>query len=364
MGEASYSVPTNLDVQRRHEPLIVRGGEGAGSGPAGSTTAAGTSGSGEWRHVRESTWRHVADDQDYEEDWNGERARRRRAGKYHASDSYNLEGNENEHDPLHLQRQQGRMAKRLKPNESNLDPLGKSLRPFTGSGSRLLEKEELPKYMREARLPIQQLPKELNGEDMAPRLKLSRKDGEKEMTVVTFIGDGEGGDADVSHVSRGDSRVRRWRLIPSSRDRLLLYELMPRFSLPVESVSIGIIHSACLRAKRLLAFSGYMEFNILSKGQDGYISVGLCRKWTNLARLVGWEPGSYGWHMDDGYVFESRGEGTHKGWPTGTTGDTVGCGVDFVKEQAFFTKNGKFVGYAFSALGKDLYPAIGLRTPG
>ena len=27
-------------------------------------------------------------------------------------------------------------------------------------------------------------------------------------------------------------------------------------------------------------------------------------------------------------------------------GDVVGCGVDYIKQQVFFTKNGEFVGYA------------------
>lgn len=68
----------------------------------------------------------------------------------------------------------------------------------------------------------------------------------------------------------------------------------------------------------------------------------------------------------DSYIFESRGEGTNRGWPTSTTGDTIGCGIDFTTGKAFFTKNSVFIGEAFGGLQDKgrLYPAVGLRTPG
>jgi hypothetical protein len=66
------------------------------------------------------------------------------------------------------------------------------------------------------------------------------------------------------------------------------------------------------------------------------------------------------------YLFECRGEGTSKGWPKSTTGDVIGCGIDFTTGQAFFTRNGECIGNAFSGLAKRgrLFPAVGLRTPG
>ena len=43
--------------------------------------------------------------------------------------------------------------------------------------------------------------------------------------------------------------------------------------------------------------------------------------------------------------------------------DTIGCGVNFLENNAFYTKNGKFLAPVFSNLPEhDLYPALGLRT--
>jgi hypothetical protein len=44
----------------------------------------------------------------------------------------------------------------------------------------------------------------------------------------------------------------------------------------------------------------------------------------------------------------------------------IGCGVNFADFSAFYTKNGKFLGTAFTNidLSQPVYPAVGLRTPG
>ncbi|GAA5975303.1 hypothetical protein JCM5350_006421 [Sporobolomyces pararoseus] len=131
----------------------------------------------------------------------------------------------------------------------------------------------------------------------------------------------------------------------------------------------------------------YFEVEILNKGVSGYIGIGLSHRSVSLSRLPGWESLSYGYHADDGRAFCCQGTGEPFG-PTFTTGDVVGCGVDWTdaggergkrerdgskkgKEKSkekgsgrvFYTKNGQFLGYAFSNLSGDLYPTIGLRTP-
>ncbi|KAK8844546.1 hypothetical protein IAR55_006393 [Kwoniella newhampshirensis] len=107
----------------------------------------------------------------------------------------------------------------------------------------------------------------------------------------------------------------------------------------------------------------YYEVLVLDKGLEGFMSVGWTLKGTNSRRLVGWDKGSWGWHGDDGRSFEGQGRG-QKFSETWTTGDTVGCGVDFSTGRAFFTKNGKMLGHRFSNLGRGLYPAVGLRSVG
>ncbi|KAJ7071552.1 SPRY-domain-containing protein [Mycena amicta] len=125
----------------------------------------------------------------------------------------------------------------------------------------------------------------------------------------------------------------------------------------------------------------YYEVDILSKGNKGHISIGFAGKDVKLSRLPGWEPNSWGYHGDDGCSFAAEKTGTTFG-PTYTTGDTIGCGIDFSANQAFFTKNGAFIGLifffasmpffyirigtVFKDVGKtiDLYPSIGLRHSG
>lgn len=87
----------------------------------------------------------------------------------------------------------------------------------------------------------------------------------------------------------------------------------------------------------------YYEAEVLDAGKCGYMSVGWVSEKTDLQRLVGWDQGSYGWHGDDGMSFEGCGTGVpfSELW---STGDIVGCGVDYTRKTAFFTKNGKFIG--------------------
>lgn len=73
------------------------------------------------------------------------------------------------------------------------------------------------------------------------------------------------------------------------------------------------------------------------------MGVGLTSKNVEINRLPGWDQTSYGYHGDDGHFFESAGKGISYG-PTYTTGDTIGCGINFMTRELFFTKNGKFLG--------------------
>nr|ODN89878.1 hypothetical protein L204_06155 [Cryptococcus depauperatus CBS 7855] len=128
----------------------------------------------------------------------------------------------------------------------------------------------------------------------------------------------------------------------------------------------------------------YYEIKVLQKGEEGFISIGWMEnsfasqtensqiignreqaRGRTLRRLVGWTPGTWGWHADDGRLFPGTGTGEIFS-ETWTEGDTVGCGVDwtFRPAKAFFTKNGKMMGYRMWQLPTLLHPAIGLRSPG
>ena len=67
-----------------------------------------------------------------------------------------------------------------------------------------------------------------------------------------------------------------------------------------------------------------------------------------MHHMPGWNQNSYGYHADDGKLFNGSLMGTVLG-PTCTDGDRMGCGVDFSIDRSsgyvnvFFTKNGKQV---------------------
>lgn len=62
-----------------------------------------------------------------------------------------------------------------------------------------------------------------------------------------------------------------------------------------------------------------------------------------LSRPPGWEGGSWGYHGDDGNCFHNSNCGKNYG-PKYTTGDVVGCGINFNTGCIFFTKNGHNLG--------------------
>ncbi|XP_065781645.1 ran-binding protein 10 isoform X3 [Muntiacus reevesi] len=107
----------------------------------------------------------------------------------------------------------------------------------------------------------------------------------------------------------------------------------------------------------------YFEVKIVSKGRDGYMGIGLSAQGVNMNRLPGWDKHSYGYHGDDGHSFCSSGTGQPYG-PTFTTGDVIGCCVNLINGTCFYTKNGHSLGIAFTDLPANLYPTVGLQTPG
>ena len=53
----------------------------------------------------------------------------------------------------------------------------------------------------------------------------------------------------------------------------------------------------------------YYEIEVSERGQHGYMTFGLSLGDVLLGRLIGWDPGSYGWHADDGRSFAGQGSG-------------------------------------------------------
>eukprot|EP01128_Nolandella_sp_AFSM9_P010857 TRINITY_DN7574_c0_g1_i1.p1 TRINITY_DN7574_c0_g1~~TRINITY_DN7574_c0_g1_i1.p1 ORF type:complete len:353 (-),score=33.58 TRINITY_DN7574_c0_g1_i1:129-1187(-) len=93
------------------------------------------------------------------------------------------------------------------------------------------------------------------------------------------------------------------------------------------------------------------------------IAIGISAK--ELPRYVsflGWSRNSIAYHSDDGTI---RSENVIAGEPFGTS-DVVGCGIDWEKEEVFFTKNGVFqqAVKTKSLRCRDWYPAIGTMCIG
>lgn len=107
----------------------------------------------------------------------------------------------------------------------------------------------------------------------------------------------------------------------------------------------------------------YYEVDILSKGAKANLSIGFSAGDVRLSRLPGWDRNSWGYHGDDGRSFANDKNGNAYG-PTYGSGDTIGCGIDFTQNRAFFTKNGAPLPMVFDGIGRDceLFPTVGLRS--
>ncbi|RIB18797.1 hypothetical protein C2G38_1319711 [Gigaspora rosea] len=101
----------------------------------------------------------------------------------------------------------------------------------------------------------------------------------------------------------------------------------------------------------------YFEIKIINKGKNGMIGIGCCTKqndkeiddsiiktdYINNILMPGQESKENelwgcGYHGDDGYSFCSGGVEPYG--PKYTTGDIIGCYLNFVNKMVFYTKNG------------------------
>ena len=106
----------------------------------------------------------------------------------------------------------------------------------------------------------------------------------------------------------------------------------------------------------------YFEMTVKDRGQKGYTTIGFTDEHFKNSRQPGWEANSYGYHGDDGNLYhgQGRGETYAQGF---TTGDTVGAGINYARQEIFFTRNGKVQPSIYKDVKSPLYPTIGLHSP-
>ncbi|RIB09735.1 hypothetical protein C2G38_247696 [Gigaspora rosea] len=102
----------------------------------------------------------------------------------------------------------------------------------------------------------------------------------------------------------------------------------------------------------------YFEVDIIDEGKNKAIGIGFWEKMINLDKMPGWDNRSWGYHGDNGNFFCC----SKSGHPYGSlfsTGDTIGCYLNFNNNTVFYTKNGINLGIAFQDLKDIMYPCVG-----
>ena len=109
----------------------------------------------------------------------------------------------------------------------------------------------------------------------------------------------------------------------------------------------------------------YFEVLIKDDGKDGDIYIGIGEKdITEKCLSLGSTSRSYGYH-NKGKSHNNK--KANKYGETFAKGDIIGCGIDLENKSIFYTKNGKFLDYAFKdinfEIGKGyLYPSVCMHT--
>lgn len=112
-----------------------------------------------------------------------------------------------------------------------------------------------------------------------------------------------------------------------------------------------------------------MVFTNLTVSHNSRIGIGYCYSSFPLDKFPGWTADSWGYHGDDGMIY--HGSPMRRYGPKFDTGDVIGCCLDFQNNCVFYTRNGEFLGVAFSGVEcwgpsgpRGIYPCVGLHSVG
>ncbi|XP_073288222.1 ran-binding protein M homolog isoform X1 [Primulina huaijiensis] len=122
---------------------------------------------------------------------------------------------------------------------------------------------------------------------------------------------------------------------------------------------VGVVQANRAAPMKRLVY--YFEILVKNAGAKGQTAIGFTTPAFKLRRQPGWEANSYGYHGDDGLIYRGRGKGETFG-PTFSTGDTVGGGINYAKQQFFFTKNGVIVGTVYKDIKGPVFPTVAVHS--
>ncbi|AEE82734.1 SPla/RYanodine receptor (SPRY) domain-containing protein [Arabidopsis thaliana] len=106
----------------------------------------------------------------------------------------------------------------------------------------------------------------------------------------------------------------------------------------------------------------YFEVHIMNAGEKGEIAIGFSKE---HIYSEGYTVRSCAYIGNSGLICSQNGDGDRtvaKASDTYTTGDLVGCGIDSVSQEFFFTKNGTIVGTIPRQFRRPVYPTIVLHS--
>lgn len=105
----------------------------------------------------------------------------------------------------------------------------------------------------------------------------------------------------------------------------------------------------------------YYEVEILSSDSQPKIVVGFSHSNYHLNKHPGSEPNSFGYKSEDGTRMNGGSKTESYGSSYGK-GDVIGCGIDYIKQSYFCTKNGSLIGEAGQLHHVDNFPTVGLNS--
>jgi len=109
--------------------------------------------------------------------------------------------------------------------------------------------------------------------------------------------------------------------------------------------------------------SYFFEITIIDDLDDGDgVAIGFTNENFKKDQLPGWELNTYGYHSDDGKLYYNIDEMKKVKRNFDTTfikGDVVGAGINYLKQNVYFSKNNFVVGNIPYNLENTLYPTIG-----